>query len=239
MRVSLFIPCLVDTLLPEVGEATVRLLERLGLTLDFPQDQTCCGQPAYNTGYWEDARRVARQFLRAFAQSEVIVAPSGSCVSMVRNHYPRLFRDHPAELEAARRIAGRTFELTELLVRKLGVTGVGASFSGKITYHDSCHLNRELGVREEPRALIKATGAELSEMPEADRCCGFGGTFSIKFPEVSAAMSKRKAESIAQSGADTVVTCDPGCLLQMRGYLSKQRKDVRVWHIAELLAAGH
>ncbi|OGP60652.1 MAG: Fe-S oxidoreductase [Deltaproteobacteria bacterium RBG_13_61_14] len=238
MRVSLFIPCLVDTLLPEVGEATVRLLERLGLALDFPQDQTCCGQPAYNTGYWEDARRVARQFLRAFAQSEVIVAPSGSCVSMVRNHYPRLFRDHPSDLEAARRIAGRTFELTEFLVRRLGLTEVGAGFSGKITYHDSCHLNRELGVREEPRTLIKAAGAELSEMPEADRCCGFGGTFSIKFPEVSAAMAQRKAESIALSGAGTVVTCDPGCLLQIKGYFSRQQKEVRVLHIAEMLAAA-
>ena len=239
MRVSLFIPCLVDTLLPEVGEATVRLLERLGLTPDFPQDQTCCGQPAYNTGYWEDARRVARQFLRAFAESEVIVAPSGSCVSMVRNHYPRLFREHPSDLEAARRIAGRTFELTEFLVRRLGLSEVGAGFQGKVTYHESCHLNRELLIQAEPRALLKAVaGAELSEMPEADRCCGFGGTFSIKFPEVSAAMAQRKAESIALSGAGTVVTCDPGCLLQIKGYFSRQQKDVRVLHIAEMLAAA-
>jgi len=237
MRVSLFIPCMADTLVPEVGEATARVLGRLGLRLDYPQSQTCCGQPAFNAGAWEDARRVGRQFLRAFAESEVIVAPSGSCVSMVRNHYPRLFADHPAELAAARAIGERTFELTEFLVRRLGRTDLGASFSGRVTYHDSCHLNRELGVKAEPRALLQAVaGLELVELPDSERCCGFGGTFSIKFPEVSAAMARRKAERIAESGADTVVVCDPGCLLQLRGYLSRRGSRTQVMHLAELLA---
>ncbi|UCD85702.1 MAG: (Fe-S)-binding protein [Deltaproteobacteria bacterium] len=237
MRVSIFIPCLADIFLPEIGEAAARLLERLGLELSYPEDQTCCGQPAFNAGHWEDARRVARQFLRAFADSEIIVSPSGSCVSMVRNHYQRLFADNPDDLENARSIGRRTFELTEFLVRRLGLTDLGASFSGRVTYHDSCHLNRELGIKEEPRALIRAvTGVELVEMEDSERCCGFGGTFSIKFPEVSAAMARRKAESIAGSGADTVVVCDPGCFIQIKGYLSRQESNVRVMHIAELLA---
>ena len=184
-----------------------------------------------------EARRVARQFLRAFTESEVIVAPSGSCVSMVRNHYAALFRDDPAELAAARAIGERTFELTEFLVHRLGQTDLGATFSGRVTYHDSCHLNRELGIKAEPRALLRAVaGLELVELPDSERCCGFGGTFSIKFPEVSAAMARRKAERIVESGADTVVVGDPGCLLQMRGYLSRQGSRVRVRHIAELLA---
>ncbi len=239
MQVSLFIPCLADIFLPEIGEATARLLERLGLDLYYPEDQTCCGQPAFNAGHWEDARRVARQFLRAFEDSELIVSPSGSCVSMVRNHYQHLFADIPRDLEKAHAIGERTFELTEFLVRRLGITDLGASFSGRVTYHDSCHLNRELGIKEEPRTLIRAVaGVELVEMEDSERCCGFGGIFSLKFPEVSAAMAKRKAERIGESGANAVVVCDPGCLIQIKGYLSRQGSNVRVMHIAELLATG-
>lgn len=236
MQVSLFIPCLVDTLVPEVGDATVAVLEGLGLSLDYPQAQTCCGQPAYNAGHWSDARRVAEQFLRVFDGREWIVAPSGSCVSMVRNHYARLFADDPARLEAARRIGARTFELSEFLVQKLGVTEVAARFPHKVTVHDSCHLRRELGVQAEPRKLLKAAGAELVEMAEPERCCGFGGTFAVKFPEVSAAMARFKAEAVAASGAEAVVTCDPGCLLQMRGYLQREGSAARVMHLAEVLA---
>jgi L-lactate dehydrogenase complex protein LldE len=238
MRASLFIPCLVDTLVPEVGEATAQVLSRLGVSLEYPQDQTCCGQPAYNSGYWDDARRVARQFLRAFDDSETIVSPSGSCVSMVRNHYQRLFADDPSELEKARAIGERTFELTEFLVNRLGVTDVGASFTGKATFHDSCHLNRELGIKDEPRALIQSVeGLELIEMQDSDRCCGFGGTFSVKFPELSAAMARRKVERIKESGADTVVMCDPGCLIQMRGYIHRQGVEVKAMHIVEVLSS--
>jgi len=239
MRISLFIPCLADIFLPEIGEATARLLERLGLDLYYPEEQTCCGQPAFNAGHWEDARRVARQFLSAFEDRVLIVSPSGSCVSMVRNHYQHLFADIPRDLEKARTIGERTFELTEFLVRRLGVADLGASFSGRLTYHDSCHLNRELGIKEEPRTLIRAVaGVELVEMEDSERCCGFGGTFSIKFPEVSAAMARRKAERIGESGANAVVVCDPGCLIQIKGYLSRQGSNVRVMHIAELLATG-
>lgn len=239
MRVSLFIPCMADSLVPEVGEATARVLGRLGLRLDYPQSQTCCGQPAFNAGAWEESRRVGRQFLRAFAASEVIVAPSGSCVSMVRNHYAELFRENPAELAAARAIGERTFELSEFLVHRLGTTDLGAAFSGRVTYHDSCHLHRELGIKAEPRALLRAVaGLELVELPDAERCCGFGGSFSVKFPEVSTAMARRKAERIAESGADTVAVGDPGCLVQIRGFLSRQGSRVRVVHLAELLAGN-
>jgi L-lactate dehydrogenase complex protein LldE len=237
MKVSLFIPCMVDTLVPEVGDAVVRTLRRVGLDLEYPEAQTCCGQPAFNAGYWEDARRVARQFLRAFAEAEVIVAPSGSCVSMVRNHYLQLFAEHPEELARAREIGSRVFELSEFLVRKLGVTDLGASFDGKLTYHDSCHLNRELGVSKEPRALIRAVkGAELIEMPDPDRCCGFGGAFSVKFPEISAAMARCKADNIQASGAKAVIISDPGCLIQVRGYFHRHGINVQALHIAELLA---
>ncbi|HUT53490.1 MAG TPA: (Fe-S)-binding protein [bacterium] len=239
MRASLFIPCMVDTLVPEVGEATARVLMRAGVALDYPTEQTCCGQPAFNAGYWEDARRVARRFLKAFADSEAIVSPSGSCVSMVKNHYEELFAESPSELRQAREIGGRTFELTEFLVRRLGITDVGARFTGKLTYHESCHLSRELGIKDEPRALLRAVkGAELIEMQEADRCCGFGGTFSVKFPEISAAMARRKAENIKASGADAVIICDPGCLIQIRGYFHRHGIKVRVLHLAELLAGG-
>ena len=158
---------------------------------------------------------------------------------MVRNYYQLLFADTPRDLEKARTIGERTFELTEFLVRRLGITDLGASFSGRVTYHDSCHLNRELGIKEEPRTLIRAVaGVELVEMEDSERCCGFGGTFSIKFPDVSTAMARRKAESIETSGAEAVVISDPGCLIHIKGYLSRQGSNVRAMHIAELLTAG-
>ena len=237
MKASLFIPCLVDNFLPDIAEATAAILERAGLEIDFPAGQTCCGQPGFNAGYWDDAKKVARQFLRAFADAEVIVSPSGSCVSMVRNHYESLFKDHPADLARATEIGNKTFELTEFLVDQLGVTDFGASYNGKLTYHDSCHLKRELGIHKQPRELIKdVSGAEFIEMDDSDRCCGFGGTFSVKLPEVSTAMARRKAENIQKSGADTVIVCDPGCFLQIDGYLKKNGIGVKVMHIAELIA---
>jgi len=239
MKVSLFIPCLADMFMPSAGEATARLLARLGCEVEYPAAQTCCGQPAFNAGHWPEARKVARQFLRAFSRSEIIVAPSGSCVSMVSNHYEKLFADAPAELEAARALGARTFELTEFIVKRLGITEVGASFRAKVAYHDSCHLLRELGLRDEPRALLRGvTGLELVELAESDRCCGFGGTFAIKFPEISAAMVRRKVERIKESGADTVVAGDPGCLINIKGRVHRAGLEVRVMHIAEVLAAG-
>jgi len=227
----------VDSLAPGIGEATARVLSRLGLSLDYPDGQTCCGQPAFNAGHFDDARRVARTFLAAFADSEAVVAPSGSCVSMVRNHYERLFADHPSELAAAREVSGKTYELTEFIVGRLGVTDVGAKFSGKAAYHHSCHLSRELGIVKEPLALLSSVeGLELIEMDGADRCCGFGGLFSVKFPEVSAAMARRKADLALASGAEVLVACEPGCLINLRGYIARRGLALRALHVAELMS---
>ncbi len=237
MDLCLFIPCLVDNFFPEIGLACAETLERAGFGVHYPDGQTCCGQPAYNAGHWDDARRVARNFLRVFAGREVIVAPSGSCVSMVRNHYGRLFEGYPAELALAERVGRRTFEFTEFLVKVAGVTDFGASFHGKVTVHESCHLKRELGVGLEPRILLeKVEGLELVEMEDPDRCCGFGGTFSLKFDAVSAAMARRKAENIEASGADAAVVLDPGCIMQIKGYLSRRGSRVKVLHPAQILA---
>ena len=180
-RVTLFIQCIVDSCFPEVGEAMVKVLERQGLALDYPPDQTCCGQPAFNAGYRDEAARLALHYLDVFEHAEVIVCPSGSCVNMVRHHYMELFAKDPRQLERAKRVAAKTFEFSEFLVDALGVTDVGATWNGAVTYHDSCHLLRGLGVKDQPRALLsKVRGLTLVEMTRSDECCGFGGTFSAK-----------------------------------------------------------
>jgi L-lactate dehydrogenase complex protein LldE len=240
MKVSLFVTCIVDQMFPQVGVATVQVLQRLGVDVSFNPDQTCCGQPAFNTGYWEEARGVAARTLDLLEteldSADYIVAPSGSCVSMIKKFYTELFRDDPKMKERAERIGGRVFEFSQFLTHVLGVEASGAAYSGKITYHDSCHLLRELGVSKEPRNLIKSVqGAELVEMDRADACCGFGGTFSVKFPEISTAIDAEKLASIQRSGADTVVACDSSCLMQISGLLARQGISVRCIHIAELL----
>ena len=235
MEAALFIPCIVNLFMPGIGDATASVLERVGVSVSYP-GEVCCGQPAFNSGHWEEAKMVARRFLRVYRDCEAIVCPSGSCVSMVRKHYPRLFADNPAELDDAISIGKRLFEFTEFLVKRLGISDLEASYSGRVTVHDSCHLNRELGIREEPRSLLRmARGLEIVEMDESDRCCGFGGTFSVKFPEVSTAMASGKAENILHTGADTMVVCDPGCIMQIKGLLQRRGESIRVLHIAELL----
>jgi len=236
-RVSLFVTCLVDQFFPQVGEATVKILRRLGCRVDFPQEQTCCGQPAFNSGFQRETRDLARRFLEVFRDSQYIVAPSGSCISMVKVFYPTLFRHDPPLYEKAVSLARRTFELSEFLVKVLGVRDVGASFRGRVTYHASCHLLRELGISQEPRELIrKVKGAELVEMANADICCGFGGTFSIKYPEISQAMLEDKLRGIQQTGAQALVSCDGGCLMHLGGALSRRGMSVKPLHLAELLA---
>jgi L-lactate dehydrogenase complex protein LldE len=236
-RVSLFIQCIVDGIYPEVAEAMVRIFNHLGIAVDCPKDQTCCGQPAFNTGYRRAARRAARHFIEVFERSPLIVCPSGSCVAMVRHHYAELFTDAPAWQARAMDVARKTFELTEFLVDVLGVTDLGARFDGRVTYHDSCHLLRTLGVRAQPRALLSnIRGLDFVEMADSDRCCGFGGTFSVKYPEISTAMVAEKVDTILATGADTVVGCDMGCLMNIEGYLSRHNHPVRVRHIAQLLA---
>jgi len=237
--VTLFIQCLVDGIYPEVGEAVVGIFRKLGVNLTCPTRQTCCGQPAFNSGYQGEARVAAKRFIEIFESAEAIVCPSGSCVTMVRHHYPQLFADDAAWLQRAQDVAAKTFELTEYLVDILGVVDdLGAHYTGVITYHDSCHLLRNLRIKEQPRSLLrKISGAEFVEMNDSDRCCGFGGSFSFKYADISAAMAEDKVSNIIASGADTVVGCDMGCLMNIQGMLSRQESSIRVMHIAELLAS--
>lgn len=242
MRVSLFVTCLVDQLYPKVGEAVVQVLTNLGVEVKFNAEQTCCGQPAYNAGYRDEAWAVAVRMLRLFESElrtcDYIVAPSGSCAAMVKNSYRELFSgDEDLQLQAER--AGeRFYELSQFLVDVLGVEDVGASFDGRVTYHDSCHLLRELGVSSAPRKLIRAVrGVDFIEMNAPDVCCGFGGTFSVKYPEISAAMAADKALNIKRSEAEMVVACDASCLMQTGGLLSREGSNVRCLHLAELLAS--
>lgn len=235
--VTLFVTCMVDMLYPEVGEATVSLLENLGLEVAFPEDQTCCGQPAYNTGYREDARALALRFLDVFEGAEVIVTPSGSCAAMIRYGYPDLLANDPVAFSRARAVSERTWEFSQFLVEGLGVTDVGARFEGSVAYHDSCHLARSLGVTQPPRELLRhVQGARLVELPGHDECCGFGGLFAIKLPELSSAMLARKLNHIARCGADVIITSDVSCMTQINGGLRRSRMPQRVWHLAHFLA---
>ncbi len=236
-NVTLFVQCLVDGLYPEVGEAMVTIFNKLGISVNCPLDQTCCGQPAFNAGYRKAARVAAKRFIEIFEDSESIVCPSGSCVNMVKNDYGALFKDDPKWFKRAVQVGQRTFELSQYIVDILKIEDVGACYHGKITYHDSCHLLRGLGISEQPRRLIRnIKKAELVEMKDSDRCCGFGGTFSIKYPVISTAMVDDKVHNIIASGADTVTGCDVSCLMNIQGRLSRIGSPVKTLHIAQLLA---
>lgn len=237
-RVAFMVTCLGDMFYPEVGEQIVRLLRRLGVTVEFPAGQTCCGLPLFNSGYHDEARRVARHAIRRFAGAERVVVPSGSCAWMVKAEYPHLFDGDPEARAEAERLAARTFELSQFLTGVLGVASgpVPGRLAGRVTYHDSCHLLRGLGESRGPRALLAGAGAELVELPGADECCGFGGSFSVRLPDVSGAILRRKLEAIRATGADTVVACDAGCLMQIAGGLARAGDRVRARHLAEVLA---
>jgi L-lactate dehydrogenase complex protein LldE len=236
VKVSLFIPCFIDQIYPQVGISMVKVLERLGCEVDCPEGQTCCGQPAFNSGYWDEARRVAEHSLDVFAQSDVIVSASGSCGAMMKVFYPELFKETPRHFEALK-LAPKVHEFSQFLVNELGVTDVGAKFSGTATFHDGCHGLRELGVEREPRELLKKVqGLTLIEMKEAKTCCGFGGAFSVKFPMISTAMGEVKCASIEETGADVVVSNDSSCLMQIAGLMQRQGKGLRCLHLAEILA---
>jgi len=235
---QLFITCLIDTLYPKIGEAVVSVLQRAGVRLELPPGQTCCGQPAFNAGLRQQARPVAQHTIQVFEKTRgPIVVPSGSCAGMIRHGYPELFADDPLWYPRACLLAERTFEFSEFLVDYLGVTDLGACWSGKITYHSSCHLLRELGIDRQPRALLKSVrGAEFVELPDTSDCCGFGGVFSVEHPEISSAMLMRKLESISKSGAQTVVACDSGCLTNIQGGLRRGGMTQDVVYIAQVLA---
>jgi L-lactate dehydrogenase complex protein LldE len=238
-RVSLFVTCIVDMIYPSTGMSTVEVLERLGCEVDFPMGQTCCGQMGFNAGYRAEAKAVAIQFLKAFKDSEVIVTPSGSCAAMVRHFYPELFADDPRWLPEVEQTIARLWELTEFIVDGLGVTDVYAVLDRpvKAALHDACHGLRVLGLREQARTLLKGvTNLDLVELSGADQCCGFGGLFAIKMPEVSGAMLTDKMKSIDASAADIIITGDASCLTQMNGGLNRTLRAARVVHIADVLA---
>lgn len=239
--VALYVTCLVDYLFPDVGIASVRLLEHLGLTVTFPFAQTCCGQPAYNGGYHREARPLAERFLDVFRDVPVIVCPSGSCTTMIRVEYPRLFADDPIRAEQARAIAARTWELTEFLVDGLGRADLGLRLPEQQTFaiHDSCHGLRHLGLGRQARALIEAMeNARLVPLEDHDECCGFGGLFSVKMPDLSAAMLEKKLAHIRACEAPTIVTGDVSCMMHMNGGLAREGAFRQVRHIAEVLADG-
>ena len=238
IRVGLFVTCLVDMMRPSIGFAALKLLQDAGCEVVVPVAQTCCGQPGYNSGDRQSALALAGKVLAEFEACDYVVAPSGSCAGMIRTHYPDLFADQPAELERVQRLCARTYELTDFLLNVAKLDRIDAKFDGTVTYHDSCSGLREMGVKAQPRALLaKIGGLRLIEMNEAEACCGFGGTFAVKFGEISTRLADNKCGHIAASGADAVVLGDLGCMLNIEGRL-RRRGDAktRVLHVAEVLA---
>jgi len=239
IKVQLFITCLGEQFFPTVLKDMVTILERLGVRCEFPQEQTCCGQPFFNSGFQSQARQLARRWIQVFGRTEgYIVSPSGSCVDMVRHHYPQLFPAGSPERSQAEAVAARTCEFSQFLVNELKVTDVGAFFPHTVTYHASCHLLRGLGARQEPKQLLQAVkGLELIPLNEEETCCGFGGVFSVIYPEVSQAMMAAKLKNIQASGAEVVVAADAGCLMNIGGGLHKLHSPIKAMHLIEVLAA--
>jgi len=235
MTVTLFIPCFINALYPRAGMSVVQILERLGHKVVCPEEIACCGQPAFNSGYWPEARAVAVKVLEHLKDAETVVIVSGSCGAMVKNFYPQLFA-HTPQAELARQVATRVWEFSDFLVTKLGVTDLGARFPARVTFHDGCHGLRELGIKKQPRALLaKVRDLQLIEMTEAETCCGFGGTFSAKFPAISTAMGEVKCASAIETGADYIVSNDLSCLMHQQGLLSRQGSKLKTIHLAEVL----
>ncbi|OZU88047.1 Fe-S oxidoreductase [Virgibacillus indicus] len=235
MKVSFFITCMCDIVTPEVGKHAVEVLERLGCEVDFPAAQTCCGQPAFNSGYLEDSKESMKQMIRAFKDSEYVVGPSGSCVGMLRE-YPKIFKDDPQWERPAKELASKSFELTQFIVDVLGIEDVAAEFNGRVTYHPSCHMTRILGVKEAPLKLLKnVKGIDLIELPIKEDCCGFGGTFAVKNSVISGEMAKEKSQHVSETRAEYLIGGDMACLLNIGGMMQREGKYVQIKHIAEIL----
>jgi L-lactate dehydrogenase complex protein LldE len=235
MNISLMITCLGDCVRPEAGKAVVRILRRLGHTIDFPRAQTCCGQPMFNSGYADLAREQAKHTIKVFEGDQPVVVPSGSCAAMVKVEYPHLLHDDPSWHERALQLAGRTFEFSDFLVNQLKVEDVGAKFAGKVTFHFACHLRMLSHTTEVETLVRRVQGATLVALPRQDQCCGFGGSFAIRYPQISGNMVEDKMQCILSSGADCVVSTDAGCLMNIGGRMHREGKQVELLHIAELL----
>lgn len=235
MTVTLFIPCFVDLMFPRVGISMVRILEKLGHRIEYPEELACCGQPAFNSGYWDEARLVALPVVRRLRNAEAVVIASGSCGAMLKVFYPQLFAGTEHE-SAARELSAKCHEFSDFLVTRLGVTDVGAQFPAKVTFHDGCHGLRELGIKTPPRALLaRVRGLELVEMREGQTCCGFGGTFAAKFPMISTAMGEVKCASATETGAEYIVSNDSSCLMHIQGLLDREGSRLKTIHLAEIL----
>ncbi|MDO4425036.1 MAG: (Fe-S)-binding protein [Planctomycetia bacterium] len=233
-RIAIFVPCYMDQFYPHAAQSRVEILDRLGVRVEYPPEQTCCGQPAFNSGYWDEARKVVRSFAKTFEKYDWIICPSGSCTAMCRVFFEHLFPDNPSITEVGKRVV----ELTEFLVNVLGVTDLGARFPRKVTLHIGCHGRRELGIASQPVELLRnVRGLTYLPLPEMEDCCGFGGTFSVKFPNLSLDMGRRKCENIASTGAEAVVSIDTSCLMHIGGILQldREKKKIRTLHIAEIL----
>ncbi len=235
MNITLFIPCFMDALYPQAGISMVQILEKLGHTIEFPAKLACCGQPPFNSGYWDEARMVARPVLQRLEKTEAVVIGSGSCGAMLKVFYQELFAGEPEEA-LAKALSAKTWEFSDLLVTKLGVTDLGARFERRVTFHDGCHGRRELKTKNQPSELLKhVRGLELVEMSDAETCCGFGGTFATKFASISTAMGEVKCASAAETGAEVIVSNDSSCLMHLQGLLNRQGRPLKTMHLAEVL----
>jgi L-lactate dehydrogenase complex protein LldE len=241
LRVALFVPCYVDLIRPEVGVSVVRVLRKLGVDVVYPEGQTCCGQPAFNSGFFDEARAVGRHFLDVFERErfDYVVCPSGSCTTMVSHYYPFIFKDLPEERARSEALAGRVREFSDFLVNAMGVEDLGARLEGKAVFHCGCHQRRELGVLDEPYGLLRnVEGLDLLDWQNEELCCGFGGTFSVKMPDVSTAMADEKIKALDESGADILISGDSSCLMHLEGRLRRTGHDTRVLHLAQVLDDG-
>jgi L-lactate dehydrogenase complex protein LldE len=238
MKVEAFIPCFIDQFYPETAEAFIAVLERAGCEVNYNPEQTCCGQPAFNSGYWKEAKTVATKFLTDFEPAETVVGPSASCIGFVKNYYSKIFKDDEISLEKSKSLSKRIIEFSDFLVNHLKITDFGATFNHKITFHDSCAGLREYGIKNEPRILLgKVKGLELIEMEHTDTCCGFGGTFAAKFHSISSAMTEQKVENAMKTGAAYIVSTESSCLMNMESYIRKNNLPIKTIHLANVLAS--
>lgn len=239
MRVDVFIPCFIDQFYPDTAWSFVKVLEKAGCEVKYNPEQTCCGQPAFNSGYWNEARTVARKFIQDFDEAEIVVAPSASCTGFVRNYYHKLFAEDEVNLEKSKALKKRIFEFSDFMINHLQISEVGAVFNHKVTFHDSCAGLREYGIKSEPRQLLeKVKGLDLVEMENLETCCGFGGTFAAKFHHISSAMTEQKVENALKTGAEYIVSTEASCLMNMDAYIRKQNLPIKTIHLVDVLATG-